>query len=1553
MGSDDGTDWRLGVEGEVAAYVLDSNERTLRSYDAKPELVLEHANIERSTTQGGYGHRQLYELIQNGADAIAESGGTGRIAVLLTEDALYCANEGRPLDADGIAAILSSHVSRKRGAEIGRFGLGFKSVLGVTSRPLFLSRWGSFQFDQEWSQREIARVVPHADRYPVLRLAQPADAFAERERDPIVDQLMDWATTIVKLPLLAGTGSWLHGDLDRFPAEFLLFSPHVRELDLLASGWGNERRLRLHRREGHVLELEDGEDRSTWRVFDTVHHPSPEARADAGELADRGELPIAWAVPMERRRDRGQFWAFFPTEYQMTLDGILNAPWKTNEDRQNLLNSAFNRELLSAAANLVSRSLTSLVQPEDPGRHLELLPARATMQWADEHLSEEIDGSVQEMPILPDQDGVLRRPPELGLCPQGLPTSALDLWAAASDRPANWCHHSVVGRLRWAKAERLVSRAATVTEWVGELVRATIPSSSVAALRVMGAIHSDGNPDKRTISELQSLPVVLTTADTLVQVTNDRLFLAVDGHDDAVAGMHVVHPDVAADFDARQVLLHSGVRRAERSNPLPQFVAQIAGGGRFDDWDAFWAAVRVADDQSLAELRSIRARLRVRTRAGAWVGLDDGLLPGAVLGQSPADDDVAIDADHHRAELAALKRLGVSDRPTAGRSDVRGESWYGDYRAHALRRFLSQARERTRQSPRENLIGFDKKRAAGPIGLLDRLQPAHRPRYTELLLKAQDELTWTMRHRSQDTYGRLEWPNPVDWLLRDRGWVQTTGGPARVATAHPSFALPLGAKLPVSMAAEAVAIRLGIPGRPEELSAGQLADLLSAMEHVDDPRSLMSLGEVYALVADHHPPPDRIRCLEGGRLLSGPTTDVSVTSDPTLVSLVAKRTGVLLAPSEEAAQVLAVRWGLRHLGDTEGARVFFEADGDPFFLADQYPDLAALAGERADDVEVQPCIRLHVGLTVDGKDVAEARLAHLQDRTAYVDQTEGEEPALRALMAVLGVEVSDERVERAVQGRAQAEVEALRGAIADEPDLGRKLELAVRVDVLRQSLPPSLPAPRDGVGALALAVFGVDVLRTFRDVLADRGLAPPRSWAGSAAARRFVDGLGFPVEYAGFAPADLAASFEVLGRPDLPPLHEFQEQISDEVRGVLRGKDGFRGLVSLPTGAGKTRVAVESWIREHASGWEGPVIWIAQTEELCEQAVQTWSYAWRALGPDAPLTVSRLWSNRQAAPVEGNHVVVATIQKMSLMAERDNVQYRWLRDCAGLFVDEAHGSITASYTRLMRWLGFGYGASREQDTVPFVGLTATPFRGFNDEESDRLAARYDRRLLNRVAFRDGDDHARLQSMGVLARVRHELLQGSKLKLQRSEMEELERFHRLPRHVEDRLGRDSARNDRIVNAIRELPEDWTVLVFATSVDHAKILAGLLTLSDVPAAPIWGETPVGARRHYIREFRAGRLRVLTNYNVLAEGFDAPAVRAVFVARPTWSPNRYQQMVGRGLRGPLNGGKEECLIVDVGDNVDRFGRQLAFRHFDHLWNVQHQHAGTTSAAGRPDAG
>ncbi|NJL55457.1 hypothetical protein HC928_09910 [bacterium] len=110
--------------------------------------------------------------------------------------------------------------------------------------------------------------------------------------------------------------------------------------------------------------------------------------------------------------------------------------------------------------------------------------------------------------------------------------------------------------------------------------------------------------------------------------------------------------------------------------------------------------------------------------------------------------------------------------------------------------------------------------------------------------------------------------------------------------------------------------------------------------------------------------------------------------------------------------------------------------------------------------------------------------------------------------------------------------------------------------------------------------------------------------------------------------------------------------------------------------------------------------------------------------------------------------------------------------------------------------------------------------------------------------------------------------------------------------------------------------------------------LLRRKGRSAAVVTGETRRATRRHIIEEFRAGRLRVLCNYGVLTTGFDAPKIRAVIIARPTTSVVLYEQMIGRGMRGPLNGGTEECLVIDLQDNIARFQGQMAYQRMREVW-------------------
>ena len=323
-----------------------------------------------------------------------------------------------------------------------------------------------------------------------------------------------------------------------------------------------------------------------------------------------------------------------------------------------------------------------------------------------------------------------------------------------------------------------------------------------------------------------------------------------------------------------------------------------------------------------------------------------------------------------------------------------------------------------------------------------------------------------------------------------------------------------------------------------------------------------------------------------------------------------------------------------------------------------------------------------------------------------------------------------------------------------------------------------------------------------------------------------------------------------------------------------------------------------------------------------------------------------MWAGQPPLPTNEYHVVVATIQTLHAKLSNQHGDYEFLSDCRLVVFDEAHRSIAPTFTSVMHDIGLT--RFRRADEPFLLGLTATPYRGRDEVETARLVHRYGSRRMDSGAFTNDEPEAiirELQGMGVLARADHEIIEGETFsadtfspEVWKRILEELERASSqpwLPQSVENRIARSATRTRRIIGAYEEhVQPDWPALIFATSVEHAQTVAALLNRQGIRARAVSGDTETTTRRRVVEEFRGGEIRALVNYGVFREGFDAPKTRAIIVARPVYSPNLYFQMIGRGLRGPMNGGEERCLILDVRDNIRSFDRALAFSELDWLW-------------------
>jgi superfamily II DNA or RNA helicase len=359
--------------------------------------------------------------------------------------------------------------------------------------------------------------------------------------------------------------------------------------------------------------------------------------------------------------------------------------------------------------------------------------------------------------------------------------------------------------------------------------------------------------------------------------------------------------------------------------------------------------------------------------------------------------------------------------------------------------------------------------------------------------------------------------------------------------------------------------------------------------------------------------------------------------------------------------------------------------------------------------------------------------------------------------------------------------------------------------------------------------------------------------------------------------------------------HTLRPYQNEALQGIEQAhSEHRRTLLSLPTGTGKTFVAATYAKRRFLDSGR-KVLWIAHTEELLEQAYN----AFLSLGIHSDRA-----ARRYAKHKEFESKPDAVIWFMS------NLVRTGPPDVDLIVVDEAHHAAAQSY---IDWLSL---YKTHRPTGPHVlGLTATPYRLHEGEVEHLLNFKFSKPrvpIFESMAY--NRSFCELVNQGFLAPFQHSSIQTNqqhKLSLVNGEFSN-ETLKQLDNPSRNRLIYDTWKKNQ--------QKYGKTIIFVGTQDHARSLAKLFG-SD--GDYVTSERSHEERAHSVQRFRNGELKVLVNVSVFGEGFDVPDIRTVILARPTASPVRFTQMVGRGSR--IKDGKRFFYLLDIHDQLGKYEQYL----------------------------
>ena len=325
-------------------------------------------------------------------------------------------------------------------------------------------------------------------------------------------------------------------------------------------------------------------------------------------------------------------------------------------------------------------------------------------------------------------------------------------------------------------------------------------------------------------------------------------------------------------------------------------------------------------------------------------------------------------------------------------------------------------------------------------------------------------------------------------------------------------------------------------------------------------------------------------------------------------------------------------------------------------------------------------------------------------------------------------------------------------------------------------------------------------------------------------------------------------------------LRNYQQETVDKVYQSMR--NGHKSImVQQPPRTGKTVIMADIARRATAKG--NRIMFIVHRQEIIEQAIQTF----------------------KDDDVDMNLAQIGMVQTFTRHVDK-------LKPPAIIFVDEAHHALAATYRRIL-------------DSFPKAYkllFTATPYRlngkGFTDIADDLILGKSVPWLIEHHFLAPVDYYAPSQ------------IDVKKL-----------RTKSTGEFSEDSI-KEALKPKIYGNAVRhyhELAKGMQAIAYTYNVDSAVRLARAFNGHGISARAVSGKTPKDERKQIIEDYRAGKIKIVTNAELFTEGLDLPNVDCVIMMRPTQSLSLYLQFAMRSMN-PREG--KTAVIIDHVGNVERFG-------------------------------